>query len=965
MSGRHRAGEKPRPGRAPGAGALALRQVRADPWVSLLLALLVAVASFLATVGPRLVVDLNSRQVDYTVRELSVLQRDVRSGVVIPPARFDISESGATFASAEQTWAPLTDGLERVRTTQPEPLRSLLQPARFYVDVDPLRQAPDDPDSDIAQIELQYRVDPLLPDLVRLVEGDWPSSTLPLFDILIGGPDGPQTPAGDDLEILLSADAAQQLQWKVGEVRDVPAAAPTRLAGIYTPLDPDDPYWAHSPYGAELAVFDDLDRGKLATAAAYLAPGNPGVVTPGSTREVRIWYPLDASDVPGGDVGALTAQLGALTAGQVTVIDEPAPERGEGTAGPPPEPGVEARFVTEIFGVLRELSTQQRATASILAVVASGPVGVALAVFALGARLIVTRRRATLALASARGGSDRQVRGVLAAEGAVLGLPAAALGYVVAGLVVSPLTSWPWPALVLAGCIALVPAAVLALGPSVPSLREARSDLGSRGRQARVRWVAEIVVVGLAAVALWRLLDRGLTGVTLPDADTAGGAGTAAGDPSGLAPAASVDTGVDLLMAGTPVLLALAAAVLTLRLYPVPLRALTRVLRSRTSLPPFLGAARSLRDPAGGLVPALAMILGIAVAATSALLASTITDGAERAVWTGNGAQIRLSGPRVTEELVTTLTGVQGVAEVARVAEASRTVNVTGVQASTRSVTVYLVDETLAGVQAAAPLLPALPEQLYADGSPLWVLTGGGLTQASGEVTVNSAGTARVAGHVDELPGVRTDGQFLVVARPAWEAAGGTAALGNLALLSVDGDADRDLVAQAVARAVPNSRVETPQARLEEFRAEPVTSGLTRAFGVTVPLTTGLTVLAVLLVQAIGSPSRVRLLAVLRTLGASRRQSRALTGWELAPMLTAAFVVGSLLGVAIPWLLLRAVDLRGLTGSATQPALSIDPAALGLVVLGVLLTVVLAVIVSAAIAARTDLAQHLRLGEER
>ncbi len=952
MSGRHRAGRGVGSGRAPGAVGLALRQVRADPWVSLLLAVLVAVVSLLATVGPRVVVDLNSRQVDYTVRGLSVLQRDVRSTVVAPEAPLAGSAGQVgVFDPPEQTWAAVTEGLQRVRADQPEPLRSLLQTGRFYVDVDPLRQAPDDPDSDIAQIELQYRVAPRLTEMVRLVEGDWPDPTVPLPDVSADGSSSSQVGPDGELEILLSADAAEQLVWQVGEVRDVPAAAPTRLAGIYTPVDPEDPYWDHSTYGAELGTFFDADQGTLAKAAAYLAPGNPGVVTSLSTREFHLWYPLDASDVPGDDVGALTGQLGALTAARVPLVDPD--EDQDGTA----VRALRAGFATEIFDVLGSLSDQQRSTASILAVVAAGPVGVALAVFSLGARLIVTRRKAALALASARGGSDRQVRWVLAAEGVLLGLPAAALGYVVAGLIVPPLDPWPWPALLVAFLIALIPAAALALTSSAPSLREARSDLGSQGVGGRVRWIMEISLVALAALAVWRLLDRGLTGVAVSQTGQ-----TATSSSSTLS---QVGTGVDLLMAATPVLLALAAAVVTLRLYPVPLRALTRALHSRTTLSPFLGAARSLRDPAGGLVPALAMILGIAVATTSAVLASTVTDGAQRAAWAENGAQIRLSGPQVTDELVSTLTGVPGVAAVARVSEASRTVEVTGEADDVRSVTVYLVDDALTDVQASAPLVPALPDELYAGGSPLPVLTGGDLAPTDGEVTVNGLGTARVLGHLDELPGALTDRQFLVVTRSAWEATGGTTTLGNLALLSVDTDADQESVARAVAQAVPNSSVQTAQARLDAFRAAPVTSGLTGMFGVAVLVTTALTVLAIVLVQAIASPSRIRLLAVLRTLGAGRRRARVLTGWELAPMLTVAFVVGGLLGVAVPWLLLRAVALSGLTGSATQPALSIDPLTLGPVILGVLITVILAVIVSAAVASRTNLAQQLRLGEER
>lgn len=970
MTGRHRTarqgGTRQHAGaveRAPGAAGLALRQVRADPWVSLLLALLVAVAALLATAGPRLVTDLNSRQVDYTVRGLSVLQRDVRSTVVVPgaPIQGSTGELGV-FDPPEQTWASLNEGLERVRTDQPEPLRSLLQPGRFYIDVDGLRLAPDDPDSDIAQIDLQYRVDPLLQDLVRLVEGDWPSPTIPLPDFYTDGPDGrPKAGPDDDLEILLSADAADQLKWEVGEVREVPGGGPTSLSGIYTPLDPDDPHWSHSTYGAQMGVFFDANQGKLAKAAAYLAPGNPGVVTPGSTRELHLWYPLDAGDIMGDDVGALTAQLSALTAAQVTLVDPAEPDEQDAQIEAEPlERVLDVRLSTEIFSVLRELSTQQRATAAILAVVGAGPAGVALAVFALGARLLVTRRRATLALASARGGSDRQVRGVLAAEGALLGLPAAALGYVVAGLIVPPSAPWPWPELLVAVLVGLVPAVVLALGPPAPSLREARSDLGSRNTRSRVRWIAEVALVALAAVAVWRLLDRGLTGVEVTDAEVSTSA-----NPSAVDSVTSVDPGVDLLMAATPVLLALAAAVLTLRVYPWPLRVLTGALRSRPGLSGFLGAARSLRDPAGGLVPALAMILGIGVATFSTVLASTISDGAQRAVWADTGAQVKLSGPQVNDALVATLADVPGVADVGRVGETSRTVIVAGTDRPSRSVTVYLVDDALADVQAAAPLVQALPEELYAGGSPLPVLTGGELSVGGGGLTLSGLGSARVLGHLEELPGVLTGSQFLVVARSAWESAGGAASIGTLALMSVDADADLEEVADAVALAVPNSRVDTPQARLKEFREVPVTSGLTRMFSVSVLVTTALTVLAILLVQALGTPGRIRLLAILRTMGTGRRAGRVLTGWELAPILSVAFVVGGALGVAIPWLMVRAVDLRGLTGGSRQPGLAVDPLTLGLVVLGVLGSVVLAVAVSAAVAARTDLAQHLRLGEER
>src|SRR5690606_23045854 len=145
------------------------------------------------------------------------------------------------------------------------------------------------------------------------------------------------------------------------------------------------------------------------------------------------------------------------------------------------------------------------------------------------------------------------------------------------------------------------------------SLLQGRTDLSGRSA-SRWRWVLEVAVLALAAVSTWRLLDRGSRG----DAAT--------------------DSGIDLLAAATPVLLALAACVLALRLCPLPLAALTATLRGRATLTPFLGAARALRDPSGGLVPALAVVLGTTIALVSAVLLSTVTRGAEVAAWESNGA---------------------------------------------------------------------------------------------------------------------------------------------------------------------------------------------------------------------------------------------------------------------------------------------------------------------------------------
>lgn len=77
-----------------------------------------------------------------------------------------------------------------------------------------------------------------------------------------------------------------------------------------------------------------------------------------------------------------------------------------------------------------------------------------------------------------------------------------------------------------------------------------------------------------------------------------------------------------------------------------------------------------------------------------------------------------------------------------------------------------------------------------------------------------------------------------------------------------------------------------------------------------------------------------------------------------------ALVVGAATGALVSWVLVRAVDLTGLTGGAAQPELAVDGALLTLVLGAVVVTMVATITVSAILAARSDLAQQLRIGDE-
>lgn len=918
--------------RAPGAGRLALRQLLADPWLTVLVAVVVLLVTVVATAWPRVVSDMSSRQVTHVLEPLSPQQRDLvavastTSMHLVPGPPQDV----------EQVWGGQREALEQVRSDQPEPLRSALRPGHFYAEVATGYAAGTEEQTGYAGVVVSLRADPFLEEHVRLVEGEWPTACTPLNEEYYRFdegqiPDRGECEGTEVLSVTVSADAAERLSWPVGEQR-----GQLVLTGVYEPLDPDDGYWQHAPNGAALGEQFDGNIGTTALVAGYLAENNPGTDgNPGTVTQVRYVLPLETEGIAGEDVTTVAAQLRRLTAEPLQL--RPA-DPGAGPRTPGLDPGLSARFNAEVIPVFERLAAGQQVTGALLAVIAVGPAGVAGAVFALAARLLVTRRREALALARARGAGRGQLSGLLATEGLAVGLPAAALGYAVTALVLPAPGGWAQP--VAAALVGAVPAVALAATAGTVGTGRERGDLGT-GSRSRLRGIVEVALLALAVLAVWRLLTR------------AGGA-------------PAVPERLDPLLVATPVLVALAAAALTVRVYPVPVSALVRRLRAGRGLTGFLGAARTVRDPAGGLLPALAVVLGVAVAVFAAVLTSTVQTGARTAAWEANGADIRVAGPRADQELVDQLLAVDGVAAAARVGEAAHTTNLTGaVEAD--GVRVVLVDASTADVQGAAEHLDPVPPAVADPGSgPVPVVTGGTVPDGTGPAQLAGAGAVEVVGHLGHVPGYAAAGQaFVVVDAAGWERLGQSRPLGNLVLLSVGPGEDREQVAQAVRAALPGGVVQTPQEQLDDYRASPVTSGLSALALTAVVLAGVLTALAIVLVQLLGAPARARLLAVLRTLGLAPGQGRRLTAWELAPLVVSAFAVGGATGLGLSWLVVKAVDLRSMTGGARQPELALDPLLVGGVLGGVLLVIALATLVSATVATRADITRHLRVGEER
>ncbi|MDR7384225.1 FtsX-like permease family protein [Promicromonospora iranensis] len=926
-----------------GLGLLARRQLRTSWGATATLGVVAFLAAGVLSTAPRAVATMHADQVAHETAEASGPARDIISVVGAVPGEppvqmyFDPDEEPAVGTPAEPDWSPFLANLDAVRTETPEPLRSTMGEPDFHVSAMDLAYTDPVPASELAEAKALFRSAPDLADHTELVEGRWPAPT-------------PRNGARP-FEVAVSRAVADTYGWELGGEYDTLGGSGVvslsdrypRLVvtGIFETADPDADYWLHHSLAARPNVLSDPNRGLLGTAAVYV---NPAMLVPLTLgwAETRVWYPVSADAVTAADVPLLLSQANGLSTTVIPVA-----------AGPDDPAPVQLRPDTRLSDILERLLAQRTGVDAILAVLTVGPLGATVAVLALGARLVVDRRRPALALLRARGASGTQLRLLMGGEGLVVGLGSAIAGFA-AGLALSaglgvdaPVTAGQVALALAAG---LAPAVALALATSPAGLRANRADLTPRSR-SRLRWVLEVLVVAGAALATWLLLSRGVVA----------GSGAA--------------TGVDPLVAAAPLLVSLALTLLAVRAYPWIALAVERALAPRRDLVPFLGAARATRDPAGGPVPAVALVLAVSVAATSAVLYSTVAGGVVREAWRATGADLRISGPIVDEPAAEQIGGIHGVEAVVPVSDLGDGV-LQSDSASPRA-KVYTVDAAaLAIAQADVAGAPeTLDELTRATGSrgaedavPV-ILTrsaaGPGVGPGSTGITLatqEGSVPVTVVDVVDELPGLPA-GRSLVLADMERLTAGtGDTAYARLALVDLADDADRSAVTAEITRLLPSSVVEDPDQEAEELLSSPVSGGLVVAFVLAVLLAGLLCSAAVVMTLMLAAPARARLLAVLQTLGLSPRQGRGLVGWEIGPWTVVALAVGAVLGMAVPSLVLAAVDVTALTGGTLQPAPRYDPLLLGAAAAGFVVVVLASVGVAAALSRRGEVAAQLRMG---
>ncbi len=733
--------------------------------------------------------------------------------------------------------------------------------------------------------------------------------------------DESRAPADNPIEIAVSTSTAGEMGVTVGDILDY-SAGPLLVAGIYDLTTPSDTYWSHAFDLERPAIIREAGGPPKIQATVYIDPESIlGLQDSFALGTLAAWIPLDPNAYAYSDAAQLSKQVRNLTATPV-----PLPDFGS--------LGLRTTFTDVIEATVASVE----AISSLIALAASGLLGVLLATYAMSIQALIRRRRASLSLASARGATNGQLRGVMVIEAALIALPGSSLAIVAAALLLpQPISLDGWLApLVLAMIPIILAAALVAPG----SLRDSRQDISVRSRSG-LRWVLEAAVAGAAVLALVLLQQRGL-----------------------IASAGAV--GIDPLLVATPVLLASAVGLLALRLFPLPLRVVRSLLKGRTAPVAEVGSARAVREPAIGAIATLALVVGVAIVVFSTIMVSTIGVSMQRAATEVVGADLQVTAHDLPASLVREIADLPGVTGAAALTYTSNLV--LRDQAGGIRVSVVMVDP-----EALAIVRPDLPELAAgSSGGAYPVLVSEGLSEQIKGTGIRLVDVAvQTSGIVPDAALPALGESWLVIDSDAASDLGLEAQVPSRVLVDladIDDPAVVDEVRSAVVAAQPeqfvgSARVEDVSSELAQRREAPITSALQGSLVLVAAGTLLLTMLVVALAAAASAVARNRLVGVLRIIGMTPRQVRALVAWEFGPVAVVSLIVGASLGITLPYLVTAVLDLRGFLGGTSLPTPSLDVGWVAIAVGVYAVTVVAAVLVSTALGRRFAPASTLKMGE--
>lgn len=763
-------------------------------------------------------------------------------------------------------------------------------------------------------------------------------------------------PAERVVEVMTSVGVAEALGLRVGGTyRLLPgavvwepdaggaasaAAVPVRLAGVFEARDPDAAVWEFDP---RLLTAGDLawpvGDGEVLISRATLVTDAAGMDTLFDLGMVG-----DSTQAP-----TLRPAFDLDTVARIR-LDEERLDAGwtaDGKAGVGAlltHPGQRTfmRFQTGLTDLLEDFERQASATRAVIAVVAAGLIGTGAGLLLLAAQLMLDRRRVEVSLLRARGASAPGLAGRFLTEAALVVVPAAAVGW----LLHAPLPGRPDPDL--AAGIGAIPVAVAVLallavpvtvvldrllGEHRQGAAPARAGRGElrRFRPAPARLTAEVLVVLLAGLGVWLLQRRGVN-----------------------------QAGVDPYLSAVPILVAVAAGLVALRLYPWPLRLFGAMAARRRGAVGFLGFARAGRAAPVTALPLVVLVLAVGLGGFAGAVYASVSAARDAAATRAVGADLRVRGEALTAQAAAAASQVPGVSAVAGLHRDGRVYEEQNsrIQAVVLTVDAPAYQRVLAAI-GAPDRLPEAVVSARPGTAPVPVLAGTPVTEEAGTGLTIQVGrnefAAEVVGGVAGLPRLLDGERWILVPGSALPEP-----VGVDELLISGADADPDAVLAAAGGDPGAATVTTRSGYRADLDASEFNRGLNLALaaGTAGAALGGL--LAIGLALLVQGAARGRSLSVLRTMGLSSRQARGVLLVELVPVTLLAVGTGAVAGAVLPVLLAPSLGLTRFTDGVPIPVgLDVRTAGLLAVLLGVF--VVGGAVAEAAVNRRLGLGRVLRV----
>jgi putative ABC transport system permease protein len=890
---------------------------------SLALALLAGGGVLAATAGPRQAQATGARALQQTMDAVLPLDRTIVVGSswarltdAMGSATPNIGDQNLTQADADDVTAQLRRdfGTGPLRLTPPATDWMGLNPGLYSVAtaLPSLGGIP-------AKLEVAYRY-PVASHL-RLVAGQMPGTAPP--------PTSTSSQEIYHLQVVVTPQTASRFALRPGSQLTIGGplnvAIPGKLTvirldvtGIVAPADPGSSFWNADPLLPAPAL-DRVGGGESWEGAVIADPGEIDMVQQifGPQFLLVQWeLPIDTTGLHG-PAQALYDQVNQLTNRTPALTGPLAPM---------------ANGLSVSSGLVQPLAAFVQASNDVNVLLWIVYVGLAVAgvvTLLLAARMIAARRSAELTVRRARGASLAQLFSLGTRGAAAACVPAAALAWLIAVLLVrgaDPATpaAW-WPGLATLACAVAGPGLVAAWQHRLPRRRDARR---------RWPWLPRVVFEVTACAA------------------AIGGIEVFRTQPGG--------TG--LYASAAPVLVAVLAVIVALRLYQVLLGGLARASAQRRGVIGFLGLTRAARAPVTLALPAMTLVLALTLAAFTGMVRTAVARGETVASWQATGADVVVTAGQLglSPSAVRAIAAVPGVQHAASALVVPLTV-----AGGSQVVAGIVVDPASYAALAAAtegfsPVRPALLTQTRGQGvvpvlaSPQAAADLGG---PAGSTIFAQEGLptlrVQVSGELRSTPALPAGGAFMVLPRSAFR--GATEPPVNVLLLTGPSiDMTRlDAVVQATMPGAGAPTITTRSVALQGLTRAPLQQGTFLLFTLAITCAAALALAVMLLELALGTADRELTTARLAAMGLTEGQRARLVAVEVIPSIAASAVAAAACALALPRLVAPAIDLSVFTHSATPVPLRPDFASF-LLPLAVLLAITI-----------VALAYEIRSGRDR